>query len=135
MLYDCSIVSIWLIKLTLLHFFWFDCLLACIILQNNLSWKLETGNGSFSVIEIGSILTVEGLVEQLDMATGKLLEKIEMWYTILGQLEWKRHLFSILAELLVVSELIGLCMSTPWMKMSLRHAVMLRYYLQLTILI
>lgn len=114
---------------TFFHIFWFDCLHVCNILQGNLSWKLEIGNGSFSVIEIGNILMLQGLIEQQDMATGKLQEKIVMWYSTLGQLEWKRHWFSISAELLMASELIGLCMNTPWMKRSLRDAAMSRYYL------
>lgn len=103
--------------------------MACNILQGNLYWKLEIGNGSFSVTEIGNILMVEGLTEQPDVGIGKQQERIVTWYAILGQLEWKRPWFSMLAELLVVSGLIGLCMNIPWMKRSLRDAWVLRYHL------
>jgi len=47
-------------------------------LQGNPYSKLEIGNGSFSVPEIGSILMVQGQIEPPDMDTGRQQEGIVM---------------------------------------------------------
>lgn len=85
-------------------------------LQSNTILVLVRKNGIFSPRGIGNTEMETGLIELLEMDTGRPLARTKRWRRMKSLLDTERHLFSTKESLPRVTKPIGLCMnfdSTP----------------------